>query len=86
MGQINSSVTVCGTLELDEEELRALDALAGYGIKPFLEVFYKSLGKAYLQPHEDGLRRLFETIRRDVPPALRRVDNARELLSQQDNV
>lgn len=51
------------TLHLTETEARALDALAGYGIKPFLEVFYKHMGRAYLEPHEAGLVSVFETIR-----------------------
>jgi hypothetical protein len=50
-------------LVLDEEELRALDALAGYGTDKFLEFFYQHMGKTYLGPYENGLRRLFETVR-----------------------
>jgi len=49
-------------LTLNETELRALDALVGYGVDPFLKVFYEKLGKAYMEPHEKGLRSLFDKI------------------------
>jgi hypothetical protein len=51
------------SLTLDEEELRALDAIAGYGADEFLKVFYDMLGRAYLEPYERGVRRLFEAVR-----------------------
>lgn len=50
-------------ITLNESELKALDALAGYGIKSFLEVFYKHIGKHYLEPHESGLKSLFERVK-----------------------
>jgi hypothetical protein len=54
--------TVC-TLDLTDEEVKALDALVGYGADSFLRVFYQQLGKSYLSPHEAGLRSLFEAVR-----------------------
>ena len=71
-------VTLRAAIELDEQELGALDALVGYGVDPFLKVFYEKLGKAYMQPHEAGLRSLFEKIRAEVPSALRKVHDARK--------
>lgn len=68
--------TTVGIL-LSEEEIRALDALVGYGIKPFLAAFYEKLGKHYMQPHEAGLRSLFDTIDKEVRPLLDRADVAR---------
>ncbi|CDN60000.1 hypothetical protein I35_1477 [Burkholderia cenocepacia H111] len=65
-------------MDFGESELRALDALTCYGIDSFLEVFYAKLGKAYLQPHEAGLRELFSSINTQVPTILRRADAARE--------
>lgn len=62
----------------DESEMRALDALIGYGVQPFLDVFYKHLGKAYLQPHEAGMRSLFDTLG-VVRGALLRMDDARNV-------
>ncbi|WP_176461495.1 hypothetical protein [Bordetella genomosp. 1] len=66
------------TIELTEEEMRALDALVGYGIEPFLQVFYQNMGESYLRPHEQGLRSLFETVSYDIPAVLRRADAARK--------
>lgn len=78
--KVHAHVALRGHIDLDEQQLRALDALVGYGFKPFIEVFHEKLGKAYMEKHAAGLERLFETIRRDVPPALRRIDTAREAL------
>lgn len=58
--------------------MRAMDALVGYGVDGFLEVFYTKLGKAYMKPHEAGLRSLFESIRGTVPGILQRTDAARK--------
>lgn len=65
-------------VQLNEAEIRALDALVGYGIKPFLEVFYAHLGQHYMKPHEAGLRSLFDTINADLRPILDRMDSARK--------
>lgn len=81
MTNIKHSITVRATLELDEIELRALDAMAGYGTDQFLDAFYEKMGRAYLGPYEKGIRRLFQTIRRDVPEAIGRVDMARKFLA-----
>lgn len=53
-------LTVEIVIALTEAEARALEALAGYGADPFLKVFYKSMGRHYLEPHEEGLRSLFK--------------------------
>lgn len=74
------------TIELSEVEMRALDAMIGYGINPFLEVFYKHLGKHYMQPHEAGMRSLFKTIGSDIPAILHRADAARTAFVLEDPV
>ncbi|MNO13198.1 hypothetical protein D3C76_28270 [compost metagenome] len=71
-------VEVTTQLTINEAELRALDALVGYGVDPFLKAFYEQLGKTYMQPHEAGLRELFETIRTNVPGILHRIDSDRK--------
>lgn len=71
-------VDVSATFSLNEAEMRAMDALVGYGVDGFLEVFYRQLGKAYMQPHEAGLRSLFKSIRETVPGILQRTDAARK--------
>jgi hypothetical protein len=61
VAQINPEITI----RLTEREALALDALAGYGFKRFIEMFYKHLGKHYLEPYETDLKSLFEKIRGD---------------------
>jgi hypothetical protein len=73
---IAATVTIC----LSESEAAALDALAGYGADAFLAVFYEKLGKAYMQPHEAGLRSLFSSVHGgacSVESVLRRARGAR---------
>jgi hypothetical protein len=72
------TVQVQATFQLDEEEMRALDALAGYGTEVFLKTFYEKLGREYLEPHENGLRKLFKTVRDAIPAILERADEARK--------
>lgn len=70
------------TLMLSEVEARALEALAGYGADAFLEVFYKHMGKHYLQPHESGLRSLFDSIS-GLRYGLKQADQARAVFHGQ---
>lgn len=67
-------------LTLAESEARALDALVGYGTDEFLACFYKHMGKAYLSPHEHGLRSLFAAIKAQLVPELSTVDRARKAI------
>ncbi len=68
------------TLTINEAEARALDALVGYGTDSFLKVFYEHIGKAYLLPHEKGLRDLFYSIRTMIPPELEKIQRARKAI------
>nr|WP_319566273.1 hypothetical protein [uncultured Rhodoferax sp.] len=79
-------VEVGATIKLTEPELRALEALAGYGDQPFLDAFYKLLGKHYMQPHEAGIRSLFAVIRADLNPILERADAAKKAFALRDPV
>jgi hypothetical protein len=76
------TVTLNAVLELNEQELRALDALAGYGDDAFLEMFYKQLGKHYMRPHEEGLRSLFTTIRKEIPPIIKLAEESRKIINE----
>lgn len=58
---------------LTKTEALALDALAGYGIDPFLKTFYEKMGRHYLEPHEKGLRDLFERIRTELPSQVNKI-------------
>lgn len=69
-------------LQVSEVEARALDALVGYGYDDFLKVFYQHLGKHYMQPHEAGLKSLFETVRAEIPKHLSRIDKTREAFKE----
>ena len=63
---------------VNESELRALDALAGYGDDAFIEMFYKNLGEAYMKPHEAGMREFLKSIRSMASPVLSQTDKARK--------
>jgi hypothetical protein len=69
-------------LKLTEEEARALDALVGYGFKPFLKVFYEHLGKSYMEPHEKGCQSLFNHVRSQIPQHLSRIDVTRKAFNE----
>ena len=77
-----SKVTSEVVLVLTEEEARALYNIVGYGHKPFTDWFYENLGKNYLKPHEQGLISLFETIKKELPQHLSRIDKARKVFSE----
>jgi hypothetical protein len=72
------------TIRLNEDEAAALDALVGYGVEEFLKVFYEKLGRAYLGPHENGLRSLFVSVRTgdaSVASFLKAARDARQLFN-----
>lgn len=71
-------ITIEATFTVNESELRALDALAGYGDQAFIDMFYQKLGAAYLKPHEAGLREFLKSIRTIAAPILKRTDIARQ--------
>jgi hypothetical protein len=64
------------TFSLTKGEAQALDAIAGYGADPFLEVFYPKMGKAYLQPHEQEMRNLFYKIKTNLSKEISKIDKA----------
>ncbi|GBU16827.1 MULTISPECIES: hypothetical protein [Methylobacterium] len=86
MAELRAAANVVGTVTfvVTEEEVRALDALVGYGDEAFLRVFYKQLGQSYLKPHEAGLRSLFKRVRADMPFIVRRFDAARAAFRSPD--
>ena len=78
--EVKPQLTVITHFTVDEIEARALIDLAGYGTDAFIKAFYDNLGKAYMQKHEEGLRRFLDTITSVVCPAMREIDKARSLL------
>ncbi len=76
------TIGVTVTFTVNEDEARALDALAWYSTDEFIKWFYENLGSYYMKPHEDGMRSFLDTIRSEVCPALRRVDKARKVFEE----
>lgn len=72
-----ATISFGATITLNETEVRALDALVGYGDDAFLKVFKEKLGTAYIRDHEAGLRSFFKAVRNDALPALSAIDRAR---------
>ena len=68
------------TLRLTEDEMRALDALTGYGFQPFVKKFYEKLGRHYLGPYEKGLQQFFDKVRTEGVRQLKVIDSARKML------
>lgn len=68
-------------IKLKEEEVRALDALTGYNDDAFIKTFYEHLGRHYMEPHEQGLRTFFKSIRDIVPGIIHKTDEARKLFN-----
>lgn len=67
------------TILLDDVEAAALVDIFGYGVDKFLEVFYKHLGKAYLEKHEQGVYGLAE-IAKELKTPLADLATARKYL------
>jgi hypothetical protein len=79
--EVHTDVQITATIRFTEGQLRALDAMVGYGDEAFLRAFYIKLGKHYMKPFERDLRDLFAQIRRTVPKAIREVEHARHRLA-----
>jgi len=69
-----SELKLTVTLTLSEDEARALCAIPCYGTKQFLEVYYKNLGKTYLEPYEAGVYSLFKLLTSELPRHIDRFD------------
>ncbi len=78
--RIEASLTV--TLQLSEQEAKALDGIFGYDVDHFLKAFYEKMGKAYVQPHEAGVRSLHATIRGQLAGPIAEFDKARKALHE----
>ncbi len=68
------------TLEISYAEAKALHALTVYGTNPFIQAFYKMMGKAYLEPHAAGLKSLFEAFS-NLPAITKRFEDAKEVFN-----
>ena len=88
MARITQKTTLdlCITFSVNEEEARALEALAGYGDDAFIKAFYEKLGSHYMSRHEQGLREFLCSIRAIIPKELYKINRAREALSDKPRV
>jgi hypothetical protein len=77
----NSTLDLSVTLVLNEAEARMLIEMTGYGADPFLRGYYKVLGKSYMKPHEKALKSFFGSINRQLPQAVKRIDEARKVFN-----
>lgn len=70
------------SLTLTVGQAKALDAIVGYGVEPFLKVFYEHMGKSYLQPHETEMKKLFEQIKEELPKEVHKIETARKAINE----
>lgn len=78
---LNLTCEFTATFKLSETELKSLDALAGYGTDEFLKCFYTHLGKAYLEPYEQGIRTIFDKIK-EMRSTIHDIDVAKKTISE----
>lgn len=81
MKHIRLKLEATFTVELNESELGALDAIFGYGVEPFLITFKKNLGAAYVEKYEDGVRSLHSRLRAITSPALSEIKETRDKIN-----
>ena len=74
----NSVMQFSVFMKLTEPEARALKELTVFGFDNFVKVFYEHLGKSTMQPHEEGLKSLFESIKNEIPKHLSRIDKTKK--------
>jgi len=68
------------TLKLSEIEVRALIKIAQYGADPYIRWFKEHLSRYELEGLEPGIKSLFNTVRKELPQHVSKVDKAREVL------
>lgn len=78
MNKVRNKATInfSSTINLNESEIRALDALVGYGDDTFLKAFKEKLGESYIRNHEAGLKSFFAAVRDQVLPTLYDINQA----------
>ncbi len=57
-------------MTINEEEARALDAMAVYGDDASVKAFYENLGEGYMKRYENGLRSFLKSVRNQIKPIL----------------
>lgn len=84
MAKLNSHpvIHLSITLELTEEEARALEALASYGADTFLTHFKQTISANFARDHGSAVRSLFASARTILPEYFARLDAARREFSK----
>ena len=77
-----ANVAFAINFELTIKEAKALEAIAGYGVDAFLEVFYPKMGKHYLKANEDDFRALLVKIQSSLPNEIAKIDAAEKAISE----
>lgn len=77
-----AEISITATFTISEGELRALDALTGYGVDSFMECFYKHMGATYMKPYDKDMREFLKSIREIAGPILSRANEARKIFGR----
>jgi len=85
LDKVNADVEFTATLTVNEEELKALDALVGYGGASFIKVFQEHLGKSYLNGSENTLLKIFEEWRQQIPRHLHKIKGMKKHIESYNN-
>jgi hypothetical protein len=80
--RVSAKIEPTITFTVSETEAHALVALSGYGFKVFIDTFYKTLGKHYMEPYESGLKSLFDFwYSSEFKQQLNKIEQARKLIN-----
>lgn len=74
-------VSLTATLELTEDEIRALDALTRYSTDSILLALSKGVGESFVNQHKDGLTSLLAGIGESTHSLVKKADDAKRVFS-----
>lgn len=69
------------TIEISEEEARAINEMTCYGTDQFIKAFYENLGKSYMEKHERGLRSFLDSARAQIGGIVSQITEARKIFT-----
>jgi hypothetical protein len=73
---LSAPITPVISIELTEDEARALQAIFMYSVTDFKRFFYQNLGTSCLKPHEKGLDSLAEKSK-ELSSVFKKIDQMR---------
>lgn len=77
-----SKITTEIVFQVNESEARAVSALASYDAEGLAKIISTSLGRGFYNDHGIALASFFDTVRAQIRPHLKDVDDARKLLQE----